>query len=66
MLMAVLDGIKNKIDPGKPLDANIYEMTQGGAGQDVPSTPGSLEEALDALEEGPRRSCSKAASSPRT
>lgn len=50
LLMAGLDGIINKIDPGKPLDKDIYEMTPEQL-RDVPSTPGSLGEALDALEQ---------------
>jgi glutamine synthetase len=49
MLMAGLDGIENKIDPGDPLDKDIYalsaEETKG-----IPVMPGSLEEALDELE----------------
>lgn len=49
MLMAGLDGIINKIDPGKPLDKDIYDMTPEQL-RDVPSTPGSLGEALQALE----------------
>ncbi len=50
MLMAVLDGIENKIDPGEPLDRDIYDMTpEELAG--YPHTPGSLPEALDALQE---------------
>jgi len=50
MLMAGLDGIENKIDPGEPLDKDIYSLSpEELAG--VPSTPGSLEEALKALEE---------------
>jgi glutamine synthetase len=49
VLMAVLDGIDNKLDPGEPLDKDIYALTpEELAG--VPSTPGSLEEALRALE----------------
>ncbi|HAE06429.1 MAG TPA: type I glutamate--ammonia ligase [Richelia sp.] len=48
MLCAGLDGIKNKIDPGDPLDENIYELTPEVLAQ-VPSTPGSLELALEAL-----------------
>ncbi|OGL41163.1 MAG: type I glutamate--ammonia ligase [Candidatus Schekmanbacteria bacterium RIFCSPHIGHO2_02_FULL_38_11] len=49
MLMAGLDGIENKIDPGEPLDKDIYELgPEELAG--VPSVPGSLEGALDALE----------------
>ncbi len=50
MLMAGLDGIENKIDPGDPLDKNIYDLSpEELAG--VPSVPSSLEEALNALEE---------------
>jgi len=49
MLMAGLDGIKNQIDPGEPLDKNIYELTPEELAK-VPSTPGSLEDALAALE----------------
>ena len=49
MLMAGLDGIINKIDPGKPLDKDIYDMTREQL-RDVPSTPGSLAESLAALE----------------
>lgn len=48
MLMAGLDGIINKIDPGKPLDKDIYDMSPEQL-RDVPSTPGSLAEALQAL-----------------
>jgi len=51
MLMAMIDGIKNKIDPGKPLDRDIYEMTRDEMKhQGIRTTPGSLEEAIDALE----------------
>ncbi len=49
MLMAGLDGIQNKIDPGSPLDKNIYDLPPEELAK-VPSVPGSLEEALDALE----------------
>jgi glutamine synthetase len=50
MLMAGLDGIENKIDPGDPLDKNIYDLApEELAG--VPSVPGSLDEAINALEE---------------
>jgi glutamine synthetase len=49
MLMAGLDGIENKIHPGEPLDKDIYGLSpEELAG--VPSTPGSLEEALNELE----------------
>ena len=48
ILMAVLDGIENKIDPGDPLDKNIYDLPpEELAG--IESAPGSLEEALAAL-----------------
>lgn len=50
MLMAGIDGIQNKIDPGEPLDKNTYELTAEEAAQ-VPTVPGSLEEAIAALEE---------------
>jgi glutamine synthetase len=49
MLMAGLDGIQNKIDPGKPLDKDIYAMSPEES-KDVPKAPGSLDEALKALE----------------
>ena len=49
MLMAGLDGIENKIDPGGPLDKDIFEMSQEELTH-VPSVPGSLEESLKALE----------------
>jgi glutamine synthetase len=49
MLMAGLDGIENKIDPGEPLDKDIYELGPEELAH-VPSAPGSLEEALKALE----------------
>jgi len=50
MLMAGLDGIENKIDPGDPLDRNTYELS-GEEAASIPTVPGSLEEALRALEE---------------
>jgi glutamine synthetase len=50
MLMAAIDGIENKIDPGEPLDKDIYGMSPEELA-DVPSAPGSLEEALAALAE---------------
>jgi glutamine synthetase len=49
MLMAGLDGIENKMDPGPPLDKDIYELDPEELAS-VPSMPGSLEEALDELE----------------
>jgi len=53
MMMAGLDGIENKIDPGEPLDKDIYDLGPEEL-KKVPSLPGSLEEALNALEKGPR------------
>ncbi len=50
MLMAGLDGIENRIDPGEPLDKDIYGLSPEEL-ENVPSTPSSLEEALNALEE---------------
>jgi glutamine synthetase len=48
ILMAVIDGIQNKIDPGDPLDKNIYNLPPEELAE-IPSAPGSLEEALEAL-----------------
>jgi glutamine synthetase len=48
-LMAGLDGVINRIEPPAPIDRDIYDMSpEEKAGID--GTPGSLEEALDALE----------------
>jgi glutamine synthetase len=49
MLMAVIDGIQNKIDPGDPLDKDIYNLPPEELAE-IPSAPGSLEEAIGALE----------------
>jgi glutamine synthetase len=49
MLMAGLDGIKNKIDPGEPMDKDTYHLT-GKDKEKVRTVPGSLEESLNALE----------------
>ncbi len=49
MLMAIIDGIQNKIDPGDPLDKNIYDLPPEELAE-VDSAPGSLDEALAALE----------------
>ena len=48
ILMAVLDGIQNKIDPGDPLDKDIYNLPPEELAE-IPSAPGSLDEALEAL-----------------
>ncbi|MEM8677861.1 MAG: type I glutamate--ammonia ligase [Planctomycetota bacterium] len=49
LLMAGIDGIQNKISPGDPLDKDIYELPPEEAAE-IPTTPASLSEALDALE----------------
>ena len=49
MLMAGLDGVQNKINPGPPLDKDIYELSAAELAE-VPSVPGSLDAALAALE----------------
>ena len=49
IMMAVLDGIQNKISPGKPLDQDIFEMSVKDLAK-IPHVPGSLAEALDSLE----------------
>jgi glutamine synthetase len=49
MLMAGLDGIANRVDPGQPIDKNLYDLPPAEA-KKVKSTPGSLQQALDALE----------------
>jgi glutamine synthetase len=49
LLMAGIDGILNKIDPGEPIDKNMYELEPEEMAK-VPQTPGSLEEALNHLE----------------
>ena len=50
LLMAGLDGIVNKIDPGEPVDKDIYALPPEEL-KKFDSTPGSLEEAIKALEE---------------
>ena len=49
MLMAGLDGVRNKIEPPKPIDKDLYELDPEEAAT-VKSMPGSLDQALDALE----------------
>jgi glutamine synthetase len=49
LLMAGLDGIQNRIDPGEPLDKDIYDLPPEELAN-VPSLPGSLDQALTALE----------------
>src|SRR5204862_845282 len=49
LLLAGLDGVLNKIDPGEPIDKNMYELPPQEMAR-VPQTPGSLDEALDHLQ----------------
>jgi len=49
MLMAGLDGIKNKIDPGEPTDTDLFELSAEEL-KKIPTVPGSLYTALNALE----------------
>lgn len=49
LLMAGIDGIQNRIDPGQPLDKDIYDLPPEELAN-VPSLPGTLDEALMALE----------------
>jgi glutamine synthetase len=49
MLMAGLDGIERRTDPGEPIDKNLYDLPPQELAR-VPLAPSSLERALDALE----------------
>jgi glutamine synthetase len=49
MLMAGLDGIQRRINPGDPIDKNLYDLPPEEMAR-VPKAPGTLDEALDALE----------------
>jgi len=49
MMMAGLDGVQNRIEPGDPLDKDIYALSPEEL-KEVPHMPGSLDEALEALE----------------
>jgi len=49
MVMAGLDGIKNKINPGDPVDKNLYDLPPAEL-QQIPTVCGSLREALDSLD----------------
>ena len=50
MLMAGLDGILNKIDPGQPTDKDLFELNEEELSK-IPTVPSSLRRAIDALEE---------------
>lgn len=49
MLMAGIDGIKNKINPGKPADQDLYAMTENEV-KNIPTVCGSLREAMESLD----------------
>ena len=49
MLMAGLDGIRNKIEPAQPVDKDLYELPPEER-HDIPQVPGTLPQVLDALE----------------
>jgi len=49
MLMAGLDGIKNKIHPGEPMDKDLYDLPPAELAE-IPTVCGSLREALAALD----------------
>lgn len=49
LLMAGLDGIKNKIDPGDPMDKDLYDLPPEEAAS-IPQVCGSLKEALESLD----------------
>jgi len=48
LMMAAMDGIQNKIDPGEPLDKDIYDLPPEELAN-IPTTPGSLKDSLMAL-----------------
>jgi glutamine synthetase len=49
MLMAGLDGIQNKINPGEPAEKDLYDLDPKEAAS-IPTMPGSLDEAINSLE----------------
>ncbi len=49
MMMAGLDGIQNRFDPGRPIDTDLFDLPEDELAA-IPNVPGSLDEALDALE----------------
>ena len=49
MLMAGIDGIKNKINPGKPVDQDLYAMPENEV-KNIPTVCGSLREAMENLD----------------
>jgi glutamine synthetase len=51
VLLAGIDGIRNRIVPPDPIDEDIYELAETERGRSIERTPGSLAEALEALRE---------------
>ncbi len=49
MMMAGLDGIKNKIEPPEPVDKDLYELPPDEA-RSIPQVPGSLDKVLESLQ----------------
>jgi len=50
MMMAGLDGIQSRLDPGLPVDRDLFELSDEELAE-IPSVPASLDDALDALEQ---------------
>ena len=48
--MAGLDGVQNQIDPGEPIDKDLYDLPPDEAAQ-ITNTPGTLDAVIEALEE---------------
>ena len=48
-LSSAIDGIKNKIDPGKPLDKDLYALSESEV-KEIPTVCGSLREAMENLD----------------
>ena len=65
MMMAGLDGIRNKIEPPAPIDKDLYELPPEELAN-ITQVPGSLPEVLDRARGRPRATCSRAACSPPT
>ena len=50
-MCAGIDGIRRGIVPADPVDEDIYELATGDSGREIERTPGTLDEAIDALEQ---------------
>jgi glutamine synthetase len=50
VLMAGIDGVRNRIEPPKPVDEDIYQLAGSERGSSIESTPENLAESLAALE----------------